>query len=292
VTPDDVQGAGGPAARRRSPRVAVVIPCFNDGPLVPEAVGSVAEAEPVEIVVVDDGSTDPATIDTLRRLEENGVSVLHQANTGLAGARMAGVRATDAPYVFNLDADDLAVSGSLATMADRLDAAPDAAVCFGNYSEFGDVELTRLVPERLDGFRVAYANEYPVSALFRRRDLLALGGWRPHAPGYEDWSLWMALAEYDRQAIHAGADVLTFRRRLHGERMLTAAKRRHRALYRALRSSHPQLFANIAARRRQSDMPVHRKLLYPIVYGGRPRFAFERKVKAWLDRVGVWTLRG
>ena len=43
-------------------RVAVIIPCFNDGPLVREAVESVVEDEPIEIVVVDDASTDRTTV--------------------------------------------------------------------------------------------------------------------------------------------------------------------------------------------------------------------------------------
>ena len=49
------------------PRVAVVIPCFNAGQLLPEALASLQEPEPLEIVVVDDASTDPATLAAARR---------------------------------------------------------------------------------------------------------------------------------------------------------------------------------------------------------------------------------
>jgi glycosyltransferase involved in cell wall biosynthesis len=278
-------------AREAPPRVAVVIPCFNDGALAAEAVSSLAPADDVEVVVVDDGSSEAETLSSLAELVRKGVRVIRQENAGLSAARMRGVSATTAPYVFNLDADDLASPGALALMADRLDADQDAAVCYGDYVEFGTSEIARRVPSTIDPYRLAYTNEYPVTALFRRSVLEAVGGWRHLGVGYEDWRLWMTLAESGCNGVHAGAGVVTFRRRLHGERMLDGAKAEHRALYRGLRREHPGLFAELGAHRRASDLSPLRKLLYPLIYGGRRRFRFERRIKAWLDRRGLWTLR-
>lgn len=274
-------------------RIAVIVPCFDDGHLVTEAVASLdGAAEPLELVVVDDGSTDPATIAVLDGLRARGVNVVRQDNTGLPGARMAGLAATSAPYIFPLDADDHAVPETLTALADRLDAEPALAACFGDYVEFGDRdELVRGVPGRLDPFRIAYVNEYPVTALFRRTALDQVGGWRAIRWGYEDWDLWMGLAEHGYAAAHVGEGLRTHRRRLQGERMLAGAKRNHRALYKELRSRHPALFAALPEHRRNSDLSPLRKRLYPIVYGGRPRFAIEGHAKALLDRLGVWTLR-
>ena len=242
--------------------------------------------------MVDDGSTDPATLDAFAALEADGVRVVHQENTGLPGARMRGLAETSAPYVFPLDSDDLLEAATLPAMADALDAAPGAAAAFGDYAEFGGPEdLVRAVPDRLDPFRVAYVNEYPVSALFRRTALEHVGGWKAIRWGYEDWDLWMGLAEAGLPAVHVGTGRITYRRRLHGTRMLTAAKANHREIYRTLKGRHPRLFADIAEHRRRSDMSPRRKLLYPVVYGGRPRFRFERHVKALLDRTRLWTLR-
>jgi glycosyltransferase involved in cell wall biosynthesis len=271
----------------------VIIPCYNDGEVVDEAVSSVrSSAEDVELVIVDDGSTDPYTQKVLANLAANGIRVLHQGNAGLSAARMAGINATSAPYVYDLDADDLAVATALGSMADSLDADPTAAVCYGDYLEFGDSELIRLVPHTIDPYRLAYTNEYPVTALFRRSALLDAQGWRHLGAGYEDWGLWMTLAEHGCRGIHAGAGVLTFHRRLHGTRMLGAAKADHRALYRRLRGEHAGLFSELGAHRRASSLSPLRKFLYPVIYGGRRRYPFEGKVKAWLDRTGIWTLRG
>jgi glycosyltransferase involved in cell wall biosynthesis len=285
--PEGTDPQGGPRAR-----VAVVFPCYNDGHLVREAVASVSEPEPVELIVVDDGSTEPETVEILDRLAAEGTTVIrHEQNRGLSNARNTGLAAASAPYVFPLDSDDLAAAGALSRMADRLDASPEAAVCYGDYLEFGDHELVRAVPPTVDAYRLAYVNEYPVSALLRRGVLQEIGGWRTLGAGYEDWDLWLTLAERGHRGVHLGPGELTFRKRFHGSRMLAAAKREHRSLYRRLRNDHPGVYGQIGRRRRESDLALYRKLLYPVVYGARRRFAFERHVKRLLDRAGVWTLR-
>jgi glycosyltransferase involved in cell wall biosynthesis len=276
-------------------RVAVIVPCYGDGELAAEAVGSIAEDEPVEIVVVDDASPDEATPRILAGLEGARV-VTHPENRGLIAARMTGLAETSAPYVFPLDADDHAEPGALSAMADLLDRFADAAVCFGDYVEFGTQNVVRAVPETLDPYRVAYTNEYPVSALFRRTALEAVDGWRAGGfdePAYADWNLWIALAEREVASVHLGHGRITFRKRFQEGRMLDAARRRHHLIYRDIKRAHPQLFGQLADHRRRSDLSRPRKLLYPVVYGRRPRWLprFERRVKLFLDRLGVWTLK-
>jgi len=276
-------------------RIAVIVPCHGDGPLAAEAVASIDEDEPVEIVVVDDASPDEATPRVLAGLV--GVRVVtHPENRGLIAARMTGLAETTAPYVFPLDADDHAIPGALGAMADVLDSEPDTAVCFGDYLEFGTQNVVRAVPETLDPYRIAYTNEYPVSALFRRSALEAVDGWRAGGfdePAYADWNLWIALAERGEHGAHLGRGRLTFRKRFQEGRMLDAARRRHHLIYKDIKRAHPQLFAQLAQHRKSSDLSASRKLLYPLVYGRRPRWLprFERRVKLFLDRLGVWTLK-
>jgi glycosyltransferase involved in cell wall biosynthesis len=275
-------------------RVAVVVPCFNAGALVRDAVRSVVEPEPVDVVVIDDASDDPLTIETLAALERVGVRILRlPANGGVTAARNAGLHATRAPYVLPLDADDLLMPGVLARAADRLDADPSAAACVGDYQEFdGSPSVTRAVPARLDPYRVAFVNEYPAAALLRRAILEPLGGWRDplaELAGYEDWNLWMDLAQNGDGIIHLGETM--YRRRLCPTGLNSIYRTRHAQLYGALRASHPALFTNLRAHRRGSDLSTVRRLLYPVVYGDRRRFGWARPVKPWLDRLGIWTLR-
>ena len=72
-------------------RVAVVVPCFNDGETLHDALASLEGQEPHELVVVDDGSDDPATIEVLAQAERDGVRVVRRPNGGLSAARMSGV---------------------------------------------------------------------------------------------------------------------------------------------------------------------------------------------------------
>jgi glycosyltransferase involved in cell wall biosynthesis len=275
-------------------RIAVIIPCYDDGSLVAEAAHSVEEPAPVELVVVDDCSSDAETEQTLGALEAEGVKVIrHDENRGPAAARMTALEATSAPYVVPLDADDLAEPGALTAMADRLEASSSAAACVGDILEFGDSEILRAVPERLDPYRVAYTNEYPITAVFRRSVLEAVGGWRRASTlniGYEDWNLWMTLAERGESIVHLGPGRVSYRRRLHGRRLNQEAKRSHVDIYRAIRSQHPDLFARIREHRRRSGLSRARRALYPVLYGERAEIPFQHRLKPLADRLGLWTL--
>jgi glycosyltransferase involved in cell wall biosynthesis len=254
----------------------------------------------VETVIVDDGSTAPSTAEALRVLAEEGHRVIrHEGNLGPAAARNTGLRAPSAAYVFPLDSDDLAIPGTLTRMADRLDADPDASVCYGDYEEFrvlgDDTEfrferLIRGVPERLDPYRLAYTNEYPASALFRRSALESVHGFETREV-YEDWDLWLTLAERGARTLHFGVGVPTYRHRVHSDRRGAGNKSQHRAFYASLRRAHPQVFESLREHRTRTDLGPVRRALYPVVYGRRSRFRVESRVKRFLDRIGVWTLR-
>jgi glycosyltransferase involved in cell wall biosynthesis len=274
-----------------NPRVAVIVPCFNAGRLLLETIRSLDEPEPLEIVVVDDASDDPLTHEALTTLETAGVTVLRQEeNGGAACARTRGMRATAAPFVFPLDADDLAIPGRIAKAADTLEAHPEAVACIGDYEEFGNDAIVRAVPDRLDPYRIAFTNEYAITSLFRRTVLERHGGWRDPLPthrGYEDWNLWMDLAQEGERVVHL-RDVM-YRRRLHAPGLDLAARARHADIYRALKAHHPRLFHDLSRHRASTTLSTPRKLVYPYLYGERKLLNRVRAIKPLLDRAGVWT---
>src|SRR5580704_2159005 len=96
------------------PRVAILVACFNDGETLQETIDSLKGEERSELVVIDDGSTDRATIEALAALEQGGILVLRQENSGPAAAWMAGLGATTAPLVLPFSSDDLLVPGATA----------------------------------------------------------------------------------------------------------------------------------------------------------------------------------
>jgi glycosyltransferase involved in cell wall biosynthesis len=243
--------------------VAVVIPCFNDGPMLEEAVESARHQEPpVEIIVVDDGSTDEATLAACERLKAEGVRVIHQVNAGPAPARMAGVRATGADYVFPLDADDLLAAGGLDRLRSVLDADPETAAAWGSVQSFGAFEHVHRSRPSLDPWQVSYQNHLPICSLYRRSALLAVGGWQLPG-GYEDWDLWMSLAERGWKGV--GVPEVTAHYRVQTGRRLSRSSQRHAERIERLRARHPTLFSKRAENRRASPAPRLLKAALPAI---------------------------
>jgi glycosyltransferase involved in cell wall biosynthesis len=241
-------------------RVAVVIPCFDDGGTLREALASIDE--PAETVVVDDGSTDPATLALLDELRAEGVRVVRQENKGLAAARMAGVAATSAPYVQPLDADDLLVPGALAALADALDSNPDAVAAWGDVEFFGEFELVARSADRIDPWLIWYLDELPGTSMVRRRALEATGGWS-FGDTYEDWDFWMTVAERGLDGVRVPAVIFRYRR--DPERMSAGGLPRHGELLATLRGRHPALRAMLRRNWLRSDAPLRARVLFPLL---------------------------
>lgn len=250
--------------------MAVVIPCFNDGETLLETLASLKGEEPHELVVVDDGSSDPTTKTLLSRLGREGVQVVRQRNAGPAAARMTGVLATRAPYVMPLDSDDRIAEGALSRLADVLDLDELAGFAYGDYRIFGSWSGMFRSPRPFDPWMLLWANPYGACSLVRRNALLACGGWKSDIPGYEDWDLWLSLVEHNWHGVHAGC--IAYERRLHGERGQSKDRRRHGELTRALRARHPRLYGSEGQRelRRLSAVGPARQLAYPLAARIRP----------------------
>ena len=260
-------------------RLAVIIPCHNDGAFAEEALASIREDEPVEVVVVDDGSTDAHTHERLAVLSEAGVRIVRQENGGLGAARNAGLRATVAPLVYPLDADDLLEPGALRVMADTLEQHPKAGFTWGDYLVFGEYQGRYRSPDRILPWTLTYVNPYPVCSMFRRDVLEDAGGWDGWA--YEDWDLWLRLLGMGISGVYAGRTV--YRRRLHGDsRLLIQARRRHQELYAEIVRRN----ANVLARRdelRREERPAQwKRWVYPVMFGSRS--VIPVRVEAFLQR--------
>ena len=92
-----------------TPKISIIIPCYNMGSFVDEAIQSVQQYpddEVYEIIVVNDGSNDSITINKLKEIEDSGIRVIHQKNKGLGNARNMGVEAAQGIYILPLDADN------------------------------------------------------------------------------------------------------------------------------------------------------------------------------------------
>lgn len=247
-----------------APTIAVIIPCFNDGATLLDAVRSAQSQDRIdELVVVDDGSTDPHTTETFQALEREAVRVVHRPNGGLGAARMTGVRAIDADYVFCLDADDRLLKGTLSVLGAALDDDPGLALVWGDYRLFGDRDWRQLTAPTLDPWQIGYQNDIPASVLIRRSALLEADGWQLRG-GYEDWDLLMGLAERGKRGRRL--PIVAYEYRQHGVRMLGESATRHGEIYALLQRRHPGLIAKRRRAWRRSDAPWALKVTLPIVF--------------------------
>lgn len=118
------------------PQVSVVIPSYNSAAWLPETLaGALAQKDvELEVIVVDDGSTDN-TKEVVSEFPT--VRCLSQANAGVAAARNTGIKAARAPYIAFLDADDIWDPLKLQRQLRVLDQHPEVGLVFSNYRPFG-----------------------------------------------------------------------------------------------------------------------------------------------------------
>jgi glycosyltransferase involved in cell wall biosynthesis len=183
-------------------KISVVIPCFNHGEFLPEAVESVEriKRDDVEMVVVDDGSTDERTTREISNLEARGIKVIRQENKGLAAARNVAILASHAEYILPLDADDRVRSAWIQRGIQILDSERRVGVVYGDAECFGVRNgLWRTGP--LDTNRLLLSNYIHTTALFRRSVWEQNGGYDGTMPvqGYEDWDFWLGALEHGWQ---------------------------------------------------------------------------------------------
>ena len=210
------------------PLISVVIPCFNYGAYVADAVDSVLRQtlERVEVIVVDGGSTDGTTPDRLRRLQQERpqVRVLFREGRHLVGDnRNFGIELATGRYVCCVDADDMIAPIYLELAAYLLerhgyDLVSTATRTFGNREEtFG------LVP-RPDLADMLLANNLSTVAVFRRDLWERCGGFHDVGLGedyvYEDWKLWVRMAAHGARMINIVGQQL-FLYRIHGTASLS-----------------------------------------------------------------------
>jgi glycosyltransferase involved in cell wall biosynthesis len=244
------------------PKVAVLVACHDDGATICQTIGSLRDDD-VELVVIDDGSTDAETVDALGELERAGIRVLRQENHG--GPSVAwtnGLHSTVAEYVMPFSSDDVLAPGGARILADALDRSPEAGFAWGDIETFGLASVYRPSAPQLCPWVVTFANVMPAYSLFRRTLLLEVGGWEEISAS-EDWDLWMRLAARGAKGVYVSRAVYRYRRT--GGGRFRRRGRRYEPYFSELRERNAELFAARARNRRASPAPAAVKLVLPLV---------------------------
>jgi hypothetical protein len=196
--------------------VSIVIPFHNLGAYVGAALDSALASThaPLEVVVVDDGSDDPASLEALGALEHRRdprVRVLRTPNRGLAAARNAGAAAARGEFLAFLDADDLIEPAFLAHAVDVMRAYANVGLVYSWVRYFGD----------LQGFWPTWNTELPYLlahnmltplAVVRRAPFLACATNRSELEfGLEDWESWIRLVSSGWRGVSLAAPLVCYR---------------------------------------------------------------------------------
>lgn len=155
-----------------SESLSVIIPAYQAEKYITQAVDSVrrqAWAGNMEIIVIDDGSTDH----TAQAAQALGVQVLQKSQGGAASARNAGLRAATGSLILLLDADDVLTDGALTAMYDALTGGADAV--FAMAEDFISPELTDEQKAELRPRTAAYDGVLPGCSLIRRQVFDTIG---------------------------------------------------------------------------------------------------------------------
>jgi GT2 family glycosyltransferase len=237
--------AGRPAqlAGSGEPRVSVVIPCFDHGEFLIEAVASAERSvpEPWELIIVNDGSRQPRTLEVLDVLRRAGYQVVDQENSGLAAARNRGIEQARAPYVLPLDADNRLRPGFVEPALEILDAHPEVGVVYGDHRDFGlRSEMVDVPPFDLD--EILPFNFIDACALVRKEAWSACGGYDPALPAWEDWEFWIGVAERGWQFRHLPGEAFDYRVRPNSMVSAMADEALRRRLYTYIMSKHRDIY--------------------------------------------------
>ncbi len=203
-------------------QVSVIIPCYQQGALLGEAIESVlAQTRPAaEIIVVDDGSTDTTAAVANRYLGEQAgrVRLLRQANSGQARARQAGFLVAGGDWVILLDADDLVEPEAIAAHERALERRRGADVLAGDAVLVGENGHDRLgflrQTRRARWPGVLRSNPYGSLAamMVRAESIRRVGGLAVEGvPGAEDWDLWARMTRVGMRFEPTGATVARYR---------------------------------------------------------------------------------
>jgi glycosyltransferase involved in cell wall biosynthesis len=206
-------------------KVSVVIPCYNQGAYLDEAVQSALQQSyaDLEIIIVNDGSTDAFTIEQCNSYQDPRISTLNTDNQGLAAARNNGIAQATGTYILPLDADDRIAEKYLEDAVAVLDNEPDIGIVYCRARLFGAVETDWLLPDYcLEN--MLRDNVIFCTALYRKSDWQLVGGYDPAMIyGWEDYDFWLALIGQGRR-VHR-LDGFYFFYRVSGDSMVRSKEK-------------------------------------------------------------------
>lgn len=183
------------------PLVSVIMPCYNDGKYITEAVNSIIKQTYTnwELIIIDDGSDDICTIRILNKLKRDNIIILRREHEGVVKARNTAISNSKGKYIIPMDADDIAEPQLLEKYVEIAEMNPNIGIVYCIYEYFemrqGIYNLPKYsIPNML------VSNCINNTSLFRREDWERVDGYNSNMEmGCEDYDFWLSILELGRK---------------------------------------------------------------------------------------------
>ncbi|MFD0750766.1 glycosyltransferase family 2 protein [Mucilaginibacter calamicampi] len=197
-----------------NPALSVLIPCYNGGQYLPAALASITsypDKHLYEIIIVNDGSTDEATIGLLNSLQQQGYQVINQENKGPAAARNNAAKNAKGEYLLLLDSDNKIRHNYIKKGVDILRQNPEISIVHGKPVFFGNVTPSRLFDTgKFDMAKMLNCNYIDNCTLIRKSAWDMLGG-QDEKSFVEDWEFWIRAGIADLKFFYLEEDCFDYR---------------------------------------------------------------------------------
>ena len=196
-------------------KLSVIIPCYNAGPYLAQAVSSIRNQQTgfplaTEIIVIDDGSTDGC----VEQLQGSDLKILHQDHQGASAARNYGMQEAKGGYLLFLDADDVLTPDAVESLYQGLLKHEGVAVAFGMAEEFISEELDAKTAGGLTKKEIPFGAFLSGCCLGKKEDLLKVGFFDINLKSGGETVDWLARLRNSGLKM-LQLDTVTVRRRIH-----------------------------------------------------------------------------
>jgi glycosyltransferase involved in cell wall biosynthesis len=196
-------------------KVSIVIPFYNHGVMLREALASVEQvrnANLLEVIIVDDGSSEAETTRTLDEATKAGYSVVSQPNRGPGAARNTGIRLAKGEFILPLDSDNRLRDVYLDEGVSLLKNNPSVGVVYADAEYFDERSGRWHVPE-FDLLSLIRGNFIDTCALYRKKLWEEVGGYDEQVicMGWEDWDFWLRVTCHGGAFVHLSKIAFDYR---------------------------------------------------------------------------------
>jgi glycosyltransferase involved in cell wall biosynthesis len=193
-------------------RVSIIIPCYNSGATIDRTLNSVTSQswKDIEIIVINDGSSDKITNDKLNQISrKKNIMLVNQSNLGLASARNSGISVANGDFILPLDADDWLEPDAISRMVLIAHEKGRNTVVYSDLRLHG--EISGVKKAFCNPVEQLFSNQLPYCMLFPREILEEVGGYDKNFTfGFEDWELNIRLLQNGYDFCNAGGVLFNY----------------------------------------------------------------------------------